>query len=175
MDTSKRIDNTVKIIGDILEKHKDKEELKEAYERIERLKRKRNVEQGGKMANNNQLIEKPKLNFFQRIRKAMLMFNIDAMKYRKAPDYLRYDDDVIEALVTKRPIDFAEVGFSKKVETVEKIPGLFEKLAEDQKVAIVEQKEEFASRMQEFELENLIFGKGQDKYIKYIPVNLQVN
>ncbi len=44
MDTSKRIDNTVKIIGDILEKHKDKEELKEAYERIERLKRKRNVE-----------------------------------------------------------------------------------------------------------------------------------
>ena len=127
------------------------------------------------MANNNQLIEKPKLNFFQRIRKAMLMFNIDAMKYRKAPDYLRYDDDVIEALVAKRPIDFAEVGFSKKVETVEKIPGLFEKLAEDQKVAIVEQKEEFASRMQEFELENLIFGKGQDKYIKYIPVNLQVN
>lgn len=127
------------------------------------------------MAENNQLIEKKKLNFFQRIRKAMLMFNIDAMKYRKAPDYLRYDDDVIEALVTKRPIDFAEVGFSKKVETVEKIPGLFEKLAEDQKVAIVEQKEEFASRMQEFELENLIFGKGQDKYIKYIPVNLQVN
>ncbi len=44
MDTSKRIDNTVKIIGDILEKYKDKEELKEAYERIERLKRKRNVE-----------------------------------------------------------------------------------------------------------------------------------
>lgn len=127
------------------------------------------------MAEHNQLIEKKKLNFFQRIRKAMLMFNIDAMKYRKAPDYLRYDDDVIEALVTKRPIDFAEVGFSKKVETVEKIPGLFEKLAEDQKVAIVEQKEEFASRMQEFELENLIFGKGQDKYIKYIPVNLQVN
>ena len=118
------------------------------------------------MAENNQLIEKPKLNFFQRIRKAMLMFNIDAMKYRKAPDYLRYDDDVIEALVAKRPIDFAEVGASKKIEIVEKIPGLFEKLAEDQKVEIVEQKEEFASRMQEFELENLIFGKGQDKYIK---------
>lgn len=127
------------------------------------------------MAENNQLIEKPKLNFFQRIRKAMLMFNIDAMKYRKAPDYLRYDDDVIEALVAKRPIDFAEVGASKKIEIVEKIPGLFEKLAEDQKVAIVEQKEEFASRMQEFELENLIFGKEQDKYIKYIPLNLQVN
>ena len=127
------------------------------------------------MADNNQLIEKKKLNFFQRIRKAMLMFNIDAMKYRKAPDYLRYDDDVIEALVTKRPIDFAEVGASKKVEIVEKIPGLFEKLAEDQKVAIVEQKEEFASRMKKDELENLIFGAGKDKYIKYIPLNLQVN
>lgn len=127
------------------------------------------------MADNNQLIEKKKLNFFQRIRKAMLMLNIDAMKYRKAPDYLRYDDDVIEALVTKRPIDFAEVGFSKKLETVEKIPGLFEKLAEDQKVEIVEQKEEFASRMKEYELENLIFGACKDKYIKYIPLNLQVN
>lgn len=44
MDASKRIDNTVKIVSDILEKHKDKEELKEAYERIEKLKRKRNVE-----------------------------------------------------------------------------------------------------------------------------------
>lgn len=44
MDTSKRIDNTVKVISDILEKHKDKEELKETYERIEKLKRKRNIE-----------------------------------------------------------------------------------------------------------------------------------
>lgn len=44
MDTNKRIDNTVKVISDILEKHKDKEELKEAYERIEKLKRKRNIE-----------------------------------------------------------------------------------------------------------------------------------
>ena len=127
------------------------------------------------MANNNQLIEKPKLNFFQRIRKAILIRNIDAMKYRKAPDYLRYDDDVIEALVTKRPVDIAEVGLSKKLGIVGKIPGLFEKLPEKEKVAIVEEKEEFASRMQEFELENLIFGKGQDKYIKYVPVNLQVN
>lgn len=127
------------------------------------------------MANNNQLIEKPKLNFFQRIRKAILLRNIDAMKYRKAPDYLRYDDDVIEALVTKGPGYIAEVGLSKKLGLVGKIPGLFEKLPEKEKVAIVEEKEEFASRMQEFELENLIFGKGQDKYIKYVPVNLQVN
>lgn len=45
MDSSKRIDNTVKVISEILEKHKDKEELKEVYERIEKLKKKRNVEQ----------------------------------------------------------------------------------------------------------------------------------
>ena len=45
MDSSKRIDNTVKVISEILEKHKDKKELKEAYERIEKLKKKRNVEQ----------------------------------------------------------------------------------------------------------------------------------
>lgn len=44
MDSSKRIDNTVKVISEILEKHKDKDELKEAYERIEKLKKKRNVE-----------------------------------------------------------------------------------------------------------------------------------
>ena len=127
------------------------------------------------MADNNQLIEKKKLNFFQRIRKAMLMFNIDAMKYRKAPDYLRYDDDVIEALVTKRPNDIVEVGLSKKLSIVEKIPDLFEKIPEEQKVLIVEEKEEFASRMQEYELENLIFGKEQSKYIKYLPEKLQVD
>lgn len=44
MDSRKRIDNTVKVISEILEKHKDKEELKEVYERIEELKKKRNVE-----------------------------------------------------------------------------------------------------------------------------------
>ena len=49
MDSSKRIDNTVKVISEILEKHKDKEELKEAYERIEKLKKKRNVEQERKI------------------------------------------------------------------------------------------------------------------------------
>ena len=41
MDSSKRIDNTVKVISEILERHKDKEELKEAYERIEKLKKKK--------------------------------------------------------------------------------------------------------------------------------------
>ena len=49
MDSSKRIDNTVKGISEILEKHKDKEELKETYERIEKLKKKRNVEQERKI------------------------------------------------------------------------------------------------------------------------------
>ena len=43
------------------------------------------------MAESNGIIEKPKLGFFQRIRKALLIRNINKTKYHKAPEYLKND------------------------------------------------------------------------------------
>lgn len=51
------------------------------------------------MIKQNEIIEKPKLGFFQRIRKALLMRNINSIKYNKAPEYLKNDEEVVDALL----------------------------------------------------------------------------
>ncbi len=43
METNERLNNTIKIVADVLEKHKEKENVKEAYEDILKLKEKRNI------------------------------------------------------------------------------------------------------------------------------------
>ena len=40
METNERLNNTIKIVADVLEKHKEKENIKEAYEDILKLKEK---------------------------------------------------------------------------------------------------------------------------------------
>ena len=43
METNERLNNTIKIVADVLEWHKEKENVKEAYEDILKLKEKRNI------------------------------------------------------------------------------------------------------------------------------------
>ena len=43
METNERLNNTIKIVSDVLEKHKEKENVKEAYEDIIKLKEKRDI------------------------------------------------------------------------------------------------------------------------------------
>lgn len=42
-DNDEDLNNIITSIGEALEKHKDKEDVKEAYERIKALKEKRNI------------------------------------------------------------------------------------------------------------------------------------
>jgi hypothetical protein len=43
METKERLDNTIKAVAEILERNKDKESVKEAFEDIIKLKEKRNI------------------------------------------------------------------------------------------------------------------------------------
>lgn len=43
MDTKERLDNTINAIAKVLEKHKDNENIKDAYNDIQELKEKRNI------------------------------------------------------------------------------------------------------------------------------------
>ena len=45
-DTSKRIDNTIKVLNEVLEKNKDNEKVKEAYEDLQKLKERRANKKG---------------------------------------------------------------------------------------------------------------------------------
>ena len=42
-DKAKKLDNTIKIVHEVLEKNRDNSEVKEAYEDIERLAKKRKL------------------------------------------------------------------------------------------------------------------------------------
>lgn len=44
MDEKIRLDNTIKLVAEVLEKNKDNPKVKEAYERMQKLKEKRNIE-----------------------------------------------------------------------------------------------------------------------------------
>ena len=43
MDTKERLANTISAVAKVLEKHKDKENVKEAYDDIQKLKEKRKI------------------------------------------------------------------------------------------------------------------------------------
>ena len=44
MDSKKqKLNNTIKILADVLEKNKDKQEIEELYKDVEKLKEKRNI------------------------------------------------------------------------------------------------------------------------------------
>lgn len=43
-DKKSRLDNTIKLISEVLEKNKENPKVKEAYEQIQKLKEKRNIE-----------------------------------------------------------------------------------------------------------------------------------
>ena len=43
-DKKSRLDNTIKLISEVLEKNKENPKVKEAYEQIQKLKEKRNME-----------------------------------------------------------------------------------------------------------------------------------
>lgn len=51
------------------------------------------------MSEQKALIKKTKLGFFQRIRKALLIKNINVTKYHRAPEYLKNDNEVVDALI----------------------------------------------------------------------------
>ena len=57
----------------------------------------------------NELVEKPKLNIFQQIRKLFLVARINGKKYEKAPEYLKTNPEVVDALISNIPTDIQYV------------------------------------------------------------------
>ena len=74
------------------------------------------------MAESNGIIEKPKLGFFQRIRKALLIRNINKTKYNKAPEYLKNDEEVVDALLAHNSYDITEVPFGHQIRALKEKP-----------------------------------------------------
>ena len=80
---------------------------------------------------NNDLIEKPKLSVFQRIRKFFLIRGINEEKYSKAPEYLKSDPEVIESLMAKSYSNLSSLSEEHALEYLNQNPDIFKDLRKD--------------------------------------------
>ena len=130
----------------------------------------------------NEMIEKPKLNFFQRIRKSFLMRRITLKKYNKAPDYLRQDDDVIQELIYSNPSNISVFSLEEQISFAEKYPGFLEGLPNNTRANLLENKPELITKLdsaiaEEFILRRLNKSSLKDEdlaFIKFMPEEFQV-
>ena len=125
------------------------------------------------MENKNQMIERPNLNFFQNIRKALLIKNIDKQKFLKAPEYLKNDIDVILALVDKSPYFFDALTMEQKMIALNKREKLFNEIIHDERIEIIKEHPEYIKMMDENEAMNYVIKENRKELIKYLPEELQ--
>lgn len=130
----------------------------------------------------NEMIEKTKLNFFQRIRKSFLMRRITLKKYNKAPDYLKQDDDVIQALLYSNFSNISAFSLEEQISFAEKYPGLLERLPNAFRNGILDKKPELISKLNEATAEEFLLRRlgnytlrDEDlRYIEFMPEAFQV-
>lgn len=85
------------------------------------------------MTNNNSLIEKPKLNIFQRIRKSGVIFFINngkfkAKQYSKLPPFMKNDTDIICALLLQDKKNIEYIPKTKYAECIKYDPTIISEL-----------------------------------------------
>lgn len=112
------------------------------------------------------------LKFMQKIKKSRLIRNISEENYRKAPDYLRYDIDVVESLIIVDPNAINSINISIALNAIERNPSLFGTLSERDQEEIILENPEYISRLPEDRAIRHVDKHGM-MYIKYLSPDLQ--
>ena len=79
----------------------------------------------------NQLVEKSKLTLFQRIKKNSLIKKISGERYDKAPEYLKVDPDVIQALMAKSYLNISHLPDGFALEYIHENTDIFKELNDE--------------------------------------------
>ena len=124
------------------------------------------------MSENNQMIEKPKMGFIQRMRKAMLMRNITGEKYEKASEALKADIDVVIELLSKSPESASMLPQHLINLAIEQDESIFAKLPAREQLSIAELEPKYVSQLSEQRALAYIHRFGM-VYCKYLPESLQ--
>ena len=125
------------------------------------------------MADENSMVVKPKLNFFQRFRKNRLIKRINLTRYNKAPDYLKQDDEVILALVERNPSAIMEFPLEKRLDILKSNPGAFESMSQGAKYDVIKKEPTFITRFSEQDVLIFITDRENTQYVKYLPEEFQ--
>ena len=123
---------------------------------------------------NNDLIEKPKLSVFQRIRKFFLIRRINEEKYSKAPEYLKDDPEVIESLMSKSYSNLSFLSEERALEYLSQNPDIFKDLGKKLQDKYLPEKPELFKYAYDFQQKSIIFGESQYKYLRYLPIEEQL-
>lgn len=124
------------------------------------------------MSENNQMIEKPKMGFIQRMRKAILMRNITGEKYEKAPETLKADMDVVIELLSKSPESASMLPQHFINLAIEQDETIFAKLPAREQLSIAELEPKYVSKLSDQRALGYIHRFGM-VYCKYLPESLQ--
>lgn len=123
-------------------------------------------------------LKQKKLSFFQNIRKNIYLRSKNKVNnYKKLPEYLKNDSDVIDAVVAEEPTMINDMpwGYVEKIVRVN--PELLNAIQElDAKARLVEGKPILVKYLNENEVYNLVYQNSGDnkEFIKYLPAELQL-
>ena len=125
------------------------------------------------MAEEQSMVVKPKLNFFQRFRKNRLIKKINLTKYNKAPDYLKQDDEVIIALVQRDPSAIMEFSEDKRLDILKSVPNAFEAMGQVAKYDVIRKEPTYITRLSEQDTLFFIADYKNAEYTKYLSEDFQ--
>lgn len=123
---------------------------------------------------NNDLIEKPKLGIFQKIRKFFLIRGINGEKYSKAPEYLKNDPEVIETLVSKFYNNISYLSEENALAYLGKNPEIFRDLGKNLQDRFLPKKPELFKYAYDFQQKSIIFAEKKYEYLRYLPIEEQL-
>ncbi len=122
----------------------------------------------------NELVEKPKLNIFQQIRKLFLVARINGKKYEKAPEYLKTNPEVVDALISNIPTDIQYVRDEIALQYLNEHPETIKDLGKKLQTKYIAKNQSLAEHLSNSQKTEIIFGDENYELIKYLPKELQL-
>ena len=122
----------------------------------------------------NKLMEKESLSLFQRIRKTFLLAFLRPSSYKKAPVYLKNDEEVINKLLNMSSKNIYFLDLTQTLRVLDERPEFFENLQIDRQIEILEYRPTFVAKLKDFMIPDLIYNKNKLEYIQYLPEKMQV-
>ncbi len=123
----------------------------------------------------NEIANVPELNFFQRIRKFFLIRGINGEKYKKAPEILKNDPEVIEALMIISPALIRHLSEGNALEYLKVHPEIISKVPKNLRNGFLDKMPELFKNLDENQQLVRVFFDKKYEFIKELPKERQLS
>lgn len=126
------------------------------------------------MANNNELSNVPRLNFFQNIRKRILLLRVNSKRYNNAPEYLKNDTSVIDALLQQSEYNVIYLSDENLYRVLEENPNLVMNLDNKKRDEIIPKMPKLIRQLDEGSKSRQLFDLKRYELFKELPIEEQI-